>query len=597
MQSVTKLLDAQRQMMTAQVQAMAAQSFPPLDKFTGEDCHTDEGSFDHWVERFEERAKIVGWKGKQKLQQLKAHLLKTAEHSFRMMPEKEKADYDLAVKSLRKRFLLLDIEELRGLEFHQLTQDKQSVEQLGMDLQRLARKAFPKMDKKEFDRLLKGRFYQALLTKWQRKLGAPKASESFEDQFTRARTFERHEQQFSANSASRSDASQKGEKKRNKDESQNKPQVSNEQKSEATASQSSSRLRKRRGECYNCHEKGHIARYCPKAKESPGRSNSSNVAMLTTEALESLSVEQLEQLLAKSKLQAEQKLMEDDAANVNALTSGSGTASTAVGPMFYLEIEIEGVPVKATVDSGAQSTVISRGLLHEINRHMREQGRPSPTLKLLSATLYGKGGRDSSELCITAQADLQLSVDGLTVTAPVFIQPSSGVPCLLGTNVLPQLGVRVVRANGQPLGAPSLIKGVPLSSRVYVIHSTYIPSRRATFIEAKIQSLLIGSDTLVFEPDREELDTIGLAAVDCLLTKKSDGHLWIPVENCACVSSHLTPGMCIGSVTSVTETLDEAAEMPPVPEAQCFGVDTKSPKRVERLFDTLKLTQGPLTPE
>ena len=187
--------------------------------------------------------------------------------------------------------------------------------------------------------------------------------------------------------------------------------------------------------------------------------------MLTTEALESLSVEQLEQLLAKSKLQAEQKLMEDDSANVNALTSGSGTASTAVGPVLYLEIEV-GVPVKATVDSGAQSTVISCDLLHKINRHVREQGRPSPILELPSATLYGKGGRDSSELCITAQTDLQLSVDGLMVTAPVFIQPSSGVPCLLGTNVLPQLGVRVVRANGQLLGVPSLIKGVPLSARV-----------------------------------------------------------------------------------------------------------------------------------
>ena len=124
--------------------------------------------------------------------------------------------------------------------------------------------------------------------------------------------------------------------------------------------------------------------------------------MLTMEALESLSVEQLEQLLAKSKLQAEQKLMEDDAANVNALTSGSGTVSTAVGPVLYLEIEVEGVPVKAIVDSGAQSTVISRDLLHKINRHMREQGRLSPTLELPSATLYGKGGRDSSELCITA---------------------------------------------------------------------------------------------------------------------------------------------------------------------------------------------------
>ena len=213
------------------------------------------------------------------------------------MPAKERRDYDSAVKSLRQRFLLLNIEELRGLEFHQLVQEKQTVEQLGMELQRLARKAFPNMDLNEFDRLLKGRFYQALLPKWQRKLGAPKAAESFEDLFARTRTFERHEQQFSANSASRSDASQKGEKKRNMDKSQSRPQVCNEPKSEVP---SGGVPRKRWEECYNCHERGHIARYCPKAKESPGRSNSSNVSMLMTDVLDNLSVEQLEQILANS---------------------------------------------------------------------------------------------------------------------------------------------------------------------------------------------------------------------------------------------------------------------------------------------------------
>ena len=123
-QDMQLVLEAQRQMMTAQVQVMAAQSFPPLDKFTIEDCHADEVSFDCWVKRFEERAKIAGWKGDQKLLQLKAYLQKTAEHSFRMMSEKDKADYDLAMK---QSFLLFDIEELHGLEFHQRTQEKQSV--------------------------------------------------------------------------------------------------------------------------------------------------------------------------------------------------------------------------------------------------------------------------------------------------------------------------------------------------------------------------------------------------------------------------------------------------------------------------------------
>ena len=65
--------------------------------------------------------------------------------------------------------------------------------------------------------------------------------------------------------------------------------------------------------------------------------------MLATEALESLSVEQLEQVLAKSKLQAERKLMADDAAKVNALTSNSDpTTSTAIGPVLYLETDRRG---------------------------------------------------------------------------------------------------------------------------------------------------------------------------------------------------------------------------------------------------------------
>jgi hypothetical protein len=137
-----------------------------------------------------------------------------------------------------------------------------------------------------------------------------------------------------------------------------------------------------------------------------------------------------------------------------------------VGPVLYSDTEVEGVPVKAIFDSGAQSSVISRNPLQQVNRRMKEPRRSSPTLETPSVTLYVKGGRDtcSSELCVAAQTNLQLSVDGLTVTAPVVVQSSIGVPCLLGINVLPKLGVRVVRADGQLLGELSLAKGIPVSS-------------------------------------------------------------------------------------------------------------------------------------
>ena len=71
---------------------------------------------------------------------------------------------DLAVQALKKRFRSIDIEELRGLEFHQNMQDSEIIEQLGIALQSLARRAFPKLrGTKKFDHLLKGRFSSSFI--------------------------------------------------------------------------------------------------------------------------------------------------------------------------------------------------------------------------------------------------------------------------------------------------------------------------------------------------------------------------------------------------------------------------------------------------
>ena len=137
-----------------------------------------------------DRAKAANWNENQKLFQLKSHLEKTAAHVVRMMLSEVRVKYTSVVSTLRKRFQLLDIEELKGLEFHQLIQVKQSVKELGVVLQKLARKVFPESGVKEFD--------QALLPNWQRKLGTPKTDESFEDLYPRARAFERHDQQIGA---------------------------------------------------------------------------------------------------------------------------------------------------------------------------------------------------------------------------------------------------------------------------------------------------------------------------------------------------------------------------------------------------------------
>ena len=50
-------------------------------------------------------------------------------------------------------------------------------------------------------------------------------------------------------------------------------------------------------------------------------------------------------------------------------------SANAVGPVLYLEVQIEGCPVTAVVDTGAQSTILSRETLHRVVKCMREAGR------------------------------------------------------------------------------------------------------------------------------------------------------------------------------------------------------------------------------
>ena len=200
---MARLLQAQTDAMAAQAKAAAVQSLPPLPRFTGEGTDISDDGFDKWLERFRERAKFADWSESDQLYQLKLLLDKTALDVFRMLPDSEKEGVESIISALKKRYRAGGMEELRGLEFHHRTQGEETIEQLGLSIQQLGRKAFPSITGKDFDRLLKGRFYQALLVKWQRKLGPPKPDESFHDLYTRARLVEEYEKQYAASAESR----------------------------------------------------------------------------------------------------------------------------------------------------------------------------------------------------------------------------------------------------------------------------------------------------------------------------------------------------------------------------------------------------------
>ena len=156
-------LESQAKLLTMQTTAVAVQSAPPFGFFTGEDIESEDNSFEHWLSRFEERSTMLKWTDEMKCYHLKQHLTKTASKVLDLLPFSTCSSYTDLLAALRARFKPIDIEELRGLEFHQLTQTTQSVEKLGLQLMSLDKKAFPTLDKTQHERLLKGMFFQALL--------------------------------------------------------------------------------------------------------------------------------------------------------------------------------------------------------------------------------------------------------------------------------------------------------------------------------------------------------------------------------------------------------------------------------------------------
>ena len=122
MHSIAQLVKTQTDIMVAQTQAMSAQSLPPIPHFSGEGNQSGEESFDRWLEQFEERSKLAGWTEEHKRYHLKMSLDRSAFQTYRLLPKTVQASYTETIAALKKHFQPIDIEELRGVEFHQLMQ-------------------------------------------------------------------------------------------------------------------------------------------------------------------------------------------------------------------------------------------------------------------------------------------------------------------------------------------------------------------------------------------------------------------------------------------------------------------------------------------
>ncbi len=338
-----------------------------------------------------------------------------------------------------------------------LTQTTESIEQLGIKIQHLGRKAFPSIVGKDFDRLLKGRFYQALLVKWQRKLGP---DESFFDLLARARTLENFEKQYAVSAEVQS-----GGKRSYLGDYRPRPRDVNPPREKFDTGTTP------RGQinCYLCNELGHFRRDCPLKTESPGRSKSSTNAAVEASDGPPTNLHFPTPVEELSEAQLERNVEETELPGDRAQASASEEKADVVGPVVTMDVNIEGIPISAMIDTGA---IISRYTLHAV---VKSTGQEVPRLETPMVRLYGKDGqRGGRELVVTAQVEFRVSVNDKSVCVPMLVQPDSEQACLLGMNAIPLLGIMLAHDNGKPIYPPTVAMGNNPFPQVFVVKLTLL---------------------------------------------------------------------------------------------------------------------------
>ena len=134
--------------------------------------------------------------------------------------------------------------------------------------------------------------------------------------------------------------------------------------------------------------------------------------------------------------------------------------------------------------------------------------------------------------------DLLVKAGGETVSVTMFVQPDSAQESLLGTNASIPLGFKFVDGKGKPLSSPepqpeleSKSDSEPQVAHVSLIQASSIPSCKCRFLKAKVSGECSPGDQFLFEPRSDQLQPLGLSAIDSLVTLSDERTVLIPVQN------------------------------------------------------------------
>ena len=125
--------------------ALLAQQLPPLPKYNGSSDSSEE-IFQERIAQFELWGEVCKWNPRAKLIHLTTRLRGEAFAFYRSCSKQQKADYDILVKELTRRFTPVRIQSVQTSLFHDRKQgDQESVDSYAQDLKARFYKAYPQV--------------------------------------------------------------------------------------------------------------------------------------------------------------------------------------------------------------------------------------------------------------------------------------------------------------------------------------------------------------------------------------------------------------------------------------------------------------------
>ena len=295
-----------------------------------------------------------------------------------------------------------------------------------------------------------------------------------------------------------------------------------------------------------------------------------------------------------------ENVLESVGATLHSLSSSHFDPSSSLGPTLTSKVILEDVSVDALLDTGSPVTIASLNFIvkalaaRKPASQTKEEWKADVRKRIEKSTmkLHNYGG---DELSLTGQMKTFISRGQWMVEAVIQVQTKASVDLLIGTDLLLVLGFVLVEQGEDgididlitksllnPCDSPKTTPGDEGSIRpvdcesneesisttiVRLVQAVKLPARHGKILKARIDGQE-GKSPLLFEPDMELCNGLGLSVADSFVEPDENNLITLLVENKELTPTHLDGEQQLGKVTNATlqdpTTLSEEELMPPV---------------------------------